>query len=48
MNDNRPAVTRRDIPAIVFCYAIVWTPIILAIIATARPDIIAELNKETP
>ena len=40
--DQRPAVTARDIPAIVLCYAIVWTPILLAIVATARPDIIIE------
>ena len=40
--DNRPPVTRRDIPAIVLCYAIVWIPILLAIVATARPDIIIE------
>lgn len=40
--DNRPAVTRRDIPAIVFCYAAAWIPILLAIVATARPDIIIE------
>ena len=42
MSDQRPAVTRRDIPAIVFCYVIVWIPILLAIVATVRPDIIIE------
>ncbi len=42
MNDTRPPITLRDIPAIVFCYAVVWTPVLVAILATARPDIIIE------
>lgn len=42
MTKTRPPITPRDIPAILLCYAIVWTPIILAIVATAKPDIILE------
>lgn len=32
--DRRPYVTRRDLPAIVFCYAVVWVPIVVAIAFT--------------
>ena len=32
--DTRPPITRRDIPIIAICYAVVWGPIALAIFAT--------------
>lgn len=32
--DHRPYVTKRDLPIIVFCYAVVWVPIVVAIAFT--------------
>jgi len=31
MTDPRPPLTKRDIPILVACYAVVWVPIFLAL-----------------
>lgn len=33
-SDRRPYVTRRDLPIIALCYAFVWVPIVVALVAT--------------
>lgn len=32
-SDPRPPVTLRDLPIIALCYAVVWVPIVVALVA---------------